>query len=235
MATIETYDVYITDIKYETSSNSLSLLVDKPQNVSCQSIFHLEEKNDDIAPFFICYYLEENLDYYIIKALKVFTVFVEREGILHLRKYDNLIRKIKAIVNNQTKKQILYAESSDEVNNDKIATLLYEAGIEYRMYSLIKDTLTRKDGEILVSCHSIDSDYEFCQKPKGKIFSIDGRDIGSITPAVPRKNSKTSDSQVSSHAHWCLYFLIPASLIVVIALALHIYRNGYAPQRPYAH
>ena len=99
MEKVSTVEVNITDIKYDNPTNSLLIdLEDRPKwKISCKDVLSLDERIDDVAPYFLCFFLDrrEKEGYAILKRLKVFTVFIEHEGVLHLRKYDNLIKKIK--------------------------------------------------------------------------------------------------------------------------------------------
>lgn len=102
METLIRTDVDITDIKYDIATNTLLIQRSHESRwtIDCKRVIRLTEDSDDVAPFFVCDYLERrdgptDGGYGILKALKVYTVFVEHEGVLHLRKYDNMIKKIK--------------------------------------------------------------------------------------------------------------------------------------------
>ena len=125
-------EVNITDIKYDNATNSL--LIQRPNEpkwtVSCNDVIRLTEDIDDVAPFFVCDYLEPREGYAIFKDLKVFTVFIEREGVLHLRKYDNLIKKIKTGRLRDGKsltRVVLLCDAEDE---DAFLEVFSDAGIE---------------------------------------------------------------------------------------------------------
>ena len=125
-------DVNITDIKYDNATNALLIQrQDEPKwTVECQNVIRLSEDLDDVAPFFICHYLETCEGYAIFKAIKVFTVFVEREGVLHLRKFDNLIKKIKTGQSRDgksLKKVILLCDNKDE---ETLLEVFNDAGVE---------------------------------------------------------------------------------------------------------
>ena len=100
MDKITNIDVNITEIKYDNATNSMLIdLSDQPRwTIPCKHVLGLDERTEDVAPYFLCFFLDklEEEGYSVLKSLKVFTVFIEHEGVLHLRKYDNLIKKIKA-------------------------------------------------------------------------------------------------------------------------------------------
>ena len=151
--------VNITDIKYDNATNSL--LIQEPDEpkwtVDCKNVIRLSEDSEDVAPFFVCDYLDpQGQGYALLKALKVFTVSVEREGVLHLRKYDNLIKKIKMgrlRDGKSAKKIVLLCDGEDE---DAFLEVFGDAGIQIEIVKPSDET------RLVRSRHSMSATMNDC-------------------------------------------------------------------------
>ena len=140
MDKISNVDVNITEIKYDIATNSLLIdLSDRPRwTIPCKNVVCLEERIEDVAPYFLCFFLDrlEEEGYEILKRIKVFTVFIEHEGVLHLRKYDNLIKKIKAgrLKEGAVARKVALVDDQGAIDGDEAAEALLEilrnAGLE---------------------------------------------------------------------------------------------------------
>jgi hypothetical protein len=135
--------VNVADIKYDNNTKALFITQEGSYwTIDCKNAINLIENTEDNVPFFIMYYIEKTEKFCLLKGIKVFTVFIEHEGVLHLRKYGNIIAKIRACYTKEpkfTKLMLLYDEFMDEQDEKQrtqaFAEVLKVAGIQSEITS----------------------------------------------------------------------------------------------------